>query len=354
MATIKYLGLERKLRNGGRYGISSTFIKNLKVLDVDDIRAYMDLYMKPEDKKAWDLVYKFSGQVDSTLTGTTKSGIDYVAVTLSNPGKILPFTIFIYETPENKINIYCPIRGNQLVNKEPIPVFLKLNTALPGVVNILQNGYKTRSVGPANDYEAEALEYIYTAHEILESIHPEKTHPWRLSSFYAMYFNSDIKIGPDKIETNFGGFSVQVELGMDYMIEDFESRVVQKSAATVKVAKPKPVVGGTGKELLWIHPDAKDWLSNRFAWKTKGVFTGMTSDDPDVSVEEAKKMDFEESIFQFDKGVLYEDSRTGDRDSAVWRCKDWDDVWFEDTVIEKIKKLYPGIQPSDIFLSDED
>jgi len=354
MAITKYLGLEKNLRKGGRYGIPSNFIKKLNITDVDDIRAYMDLYMSPSDKLTWDHIYHFSGQVDSVLFGIAKTGIDYAAVTLSKPGKILPFTVFIYETPDNKINIYCPIRGNQLVNKAPIPAFLKLNTALPGVVNILQNGYKTRSVGPANDYEAEALEYIYTAHEILESIHPEKTHSWRSSSFYDMYFNSDIKIGPDKIETNFGGFSVQVELGMDYMIEDFESRVVQKSAATVKVAKPKPVVGGTGKELLWIHPDAKDWLSHRFAWKTKGVFTGMTSDDPDVSVEEAKKMDFEESIFQFDKGVLYEDSRTGDRDSAVWRCKDWDDVWFEDAVIEKIKQLYPGIQPSDIFLSDED
>ena len=80
----------------------------------------------------------------------------------------------------------------------------------------------------------------------------------------------------------------------------------------------------------------------------------MTSDDPNVSIEEAKKLDFEDSIFQFDKGVLYEDSRTGDRDSAVWRCKDWDDVWFEDAVIEKIKQLYPGIQPENIFLSDED
>ena len=352
MAIIKYLGLERKLRNGGRHGISSTFIKNLKVLDVDDIRAYMDLYMKPEDKKTWNSIYKFSGQVDGTLTGVTKSGIDYVAVTLSSPGKILPFTIFLYETPENKINIYCPIRGNQLVNTEPIPVFLKLNTALPGVVGILQNGYKTRSVGPANDFEAEALEYIYTAHEILESIHPEKTHSWRSETFYDMYSSSEIKIGPDKIETDFGGFGVQVELGMDYMIEDFESRVVIKGTVT---KAPKPVPGGTGKELLVIHPDATDWLSRLFGYKSKGLYTGMTTDGVDVSLEDAEKwLSNGDPIYQFDKGVLYEKTVCGDRDRAVWRCDDWEHTPLSDEVIEKIKTLYPGIQPSDVFLSDED
>ena len=108
-----YLGLDKKLRNGGRYGIPSEFIKNIRISDIDDFRSYIDLYMGKEDKKTWEYIYNLTGKVDSTQTGVTREGIDYVAVTLSNPGKYLPFTVFIYETPDNKINIYCPIRGNQ-------------------------------------------------------------------------------------------------------------------------------------------------------------------------------------------------------------------------------------------------
>lgn len=354
MATIiKHLGLNRKLREGGRYGIPSSLIKNAHISDIDDLRAYMDLYMGKEDKKTWEYIYNLSGNVDSTQTGVTGEGIDYAAVTLSDPGKYLPITIFLYETPDNKLNIYLPTRGNMCLDKKPIP---DCSSLIPqGVVASYLRNY-TPLGRTLTDQEALAAEYRIVANTVLNDFYPGRV----CSSVYDKYDHYELldkgifKVGPDKIEINYNGDQIEIVPSTDLMIEDFSHRVVIKGSTKPKVAKSKPVIGGVNKELLWIHPDAKGWLSNRFAWKTKGIFTGMTSDDPDVSVEEAKKLDFEDSIFQFDKGILHEDSRTGDRDSAVWRCDDWDDVWFEDAVIEKIKKLYPGIQPSDIFLSDED
>lgn len=360
--TTCYLGLGKKLRNGGRYGIPSTFIKNLTISDMDDLRGWMDLLMKTEDKKTWEYVYNFTGQVSSFNIGVGKNGIDYAAVTIYDKGNYLPFTIFLYETPEHKLNLYCPERGNLLYKmgdvKDRIPDLSGIDLSNNDAKNFLFNvntgpGVRRRLSGCGEDYEKARSYYAYSW-GILGDTQPNSD--WVNINLLDLY-RDHVHIGPDRITINLDGHEEEYVLGMSYMIEDFESRVVQKTASTARktpVRKPKPVIGGVDKELLWIHPDAKDWLSNRFAWKTKGVFTGMTSDNPNASIEDAKSMDFEESIFQFDKGVLYEDSRTGDRDSAVWRCANWDDVWFDDAVVEKIKKLYPGIQPENIFLSDED
>ena len=340
-----YLGLDKKLRNGGRYGIPSEFIKNIRISDIDDFRSYIDLYMGKEDKKTWEYIYNLTGKVDSTQTGVTGEGIDYVAVTLSDPGKYLPITIFLYETPENKLNIYCPTRGNICIDKRPIPDCSKITKS---IIDNSKNGHNTK------EEDLLASNFILFGGRIIISIFP-KAICTSLLGIPSRDVCDVLKIGPDKITVDFDSVTHEVTSSMTLMIEDFSHRVVTKSASTAKKApKPKPIIGGPDKELLWIHPDAKGWLSHKFAWKTKGIFTGMTSDNPDCSIEEAKKLDFEDCIFQFDKGVLYEDSRTGDRDSATWRCESWDDVWFDDSVRAKIKKLYPGIQPENIFLSDED
>lgn len=351
MATIKHLGLNRKLRNGGRYGIPSNLIKNAHISDIDDLRAYMDLYMGKEDKKTWEYIYNLSGNVDSAQTGVTGEGIDYAAVTIHDLGKTLPITIFLYETPDNKLNIYLPIRGNMCLDKKPIPDCSSL---------MLQQDVESylRTYTPLGrmltDQEALAAEYRDVANSVLNELYPGKTY----STVYDKYDHYDLldkgifKVGPNKIEINYDGEQIEVVSDMGLMIEDFSHRVVLKGSK-LKTTKSKPVIGGPGKELLIVHPDAEDWLSHLFAWKTKGVYTRMTTDNPDISKEDAEKS-WGYPIYQFDKGVLHEDSRTGDRDSAVWRCSDWDEVYCEDDVIEKIKKLYSGIQPSDIFLSDED
>lgn len=340
--TTCYLGLEKKLRNGGRYGVPSNLIKNARISDMDDLRAYMDLYMGKEDKKTWKHIYNFYGKVDSTQTGVSGEGIDYIAVTIYSPGKILPITVFLYEMPDNKLNIYIPARGNLCIGRIPILDCSKITKAALSAVK-----------GSTEEEVQLVMCFLEFSEKIATSALPKDVSDAILSEVPVKDLGDIFTIGPDKITIDYNSEVYEIIQSMPLMIEDFSHRVVLKGSKS-KVAKPKPVIGGADKELLWIHPDAKDWLSHRFAWKTRGVFTGMTSNDLDVSVEEAKKMDFEDSIFQFDKGVLYEDSRTGDRDSAVWKCSDWDDVWFDDSVIDKIKKLYPGIQPENIFLSDED
>ena len=119
MATIiKHLGLNRKLREGGRYGIPSSLIKNAHISDIDDLRAYMDLYMGKEDKKTWEYIYNLSGNVDSTQTGVTGEGIDYAAFTtgaVQNPhfpmrgrGTYKTFqTQYAYTAPDGSVFFYC-------------------------------------------------------------------------------------------------------------------------------------------------------------------------------------------------------------------------------------------------------
>ncbi len=339
--TTCYLGLEKKLRNGGRYGVPSNLIKNARISDMDDLRAYMDLYMGKEDKKTWKHIYNFYGKVDSTQTGASGEGIDYIAVTIHSPGKTLPITIFLYETPDNKLNIYIPTRGNLCIGRTPILDCTKITKAV------------LSSVKGSTEEEAQLVMcFLEFSGKIATSALPKDVSDAILSEVPVKDLGDIFTIGPDKITISYNSEIYEIVQSMSLMIEDFSHRVVLKGSKP-KTTKPKPVIGGANKELLVIHSDAENWLSHLFAWKTKGVYTGMTTDNPDISKEDAEES-WSYPIYQFDKGVLHEDSRTGDRDSAVWRCSDWDEVYFEDDVIKKIKKLYPGIQPENIFLSDED
>ena len=352
---VKHLGLEKALRNGGRFGIPNNLVKTINIPDMDTLRSYMDLYMKKEDKATWDYILKLAGKIDSVQVGATGEGIDYAAVTISDLGKYLPFTFFIYSSPDNKLNLYLPTRGNMLMDKKPIQDCSSLSATSQAAVDVLRDW--KYAADTATSEERLARSYQQIANFVLNKFYPGELFSVVFDSCDHLDLLSKgiLKVGPTNIVINYGGDTTEIVSNMDLMVEDFSHRVVIKSAATSKKStKSAPVIGGTDKELLYIHPDAENWLSHLFGWKSKGVFTGMTSDNPDVSMAEAKKMCFEDCLFQFDKGVLREDSREGDRDSAVWRCRNWDEVWFEDAVIEKIKKLYPGIQPENIFLSDED
>lgn len=350
MATIKHLGLEKKLRNGGRYGIPNNLVKTINLPDMDTLRSYMDLYMKKEDKETWKYILDLSGKIDSIKIGVTGEGIDYAAVTISDPGKYMPFTFFIYSTPDNKLNIYLPTRGNMCLDKKPIPDCSSLR---PCDVTTFLTTYASWTPS-STDQEKMAAEYRNVANAILNNLYPGKMYSTVYDKYdhYELLDKGIFKVGPDKIEINYDGDNIVILPNMDLMIEDFSHRVVLKGSKP-KVAKPKPVIGGTGKELLAVHDDASDWLSRLFGYKSKGVFTQMSTCSPDVPTLD-DVVSFEYPIYQFDKGILYEKTITGDRDRAVWRCENWDDVYFDDAVIEKIKQLYPGIQPSDIFLSDED
>lgn len=356
--TTCYLGLGKKLRNGGRYGIPSTFIKNLTISDMDDLRGWMDLLMKTEDKKTWEYVYNFTGQISSFNIGVGKNGIDYAAVTIYDKGNYLPFTIFLYETPEHKLNLYCPERGNLLYKmgdvKDRIPDLSWIDLADHDARNYLSRvNSSTGPVRGSGENFKKAENYHRYAWCILGDTHPDKS--WIDISILDLY-NNNVHIGPDKITINLDGNEEEYVLGMSYMIEDFESRVVQKTAATSRktpVRKPKPTIGGTGKELLVVHDDASDWLSRLFGYKSKGVFTKMTQSNPDVPTPDDRD-GFDYPIYQFDKGTLYEKTICGTTDRAVWRCNDWGETHLEDAVIAKIKTLYPGIKATDIFLSDED
>ena len=355
--TTCYLGLGKKLRNGGRYGIPSTFIKNLTISDMAEFRGWMDLLMKTEDKKTWEYVYNFTGQISSVNIGVGKNGIDYAAVTIYDKGNYLPFTIFLYETPEHKLNLYCPERGNLLYKmgdvKDRIPDLSWIDLADRDARNYLS--LVNSSTGPfrgSGENFKKAEDYHRYAWCILGDTHPDKS--WIDISILDLY-NNNVHIGPDKITINLDGNEEEYVLGMSYMIEDFESRVVQKTSATSRktpVRKSKPTIGGTGKELLIVHDDAAPWLSRLFGYKTKGVFTKMSQSNPDVpTLDDLGFCDF--PIYQFDKGVLYEKTICGATDRAVWRCEHFGD-YLDSKVIAKIKKLYPGIEASDIFMSDED
>jgi hypothetical protein len=359
--TTCYLGLNKKLRNGGRYGIPSTFIKNLTISDVAEFRGWMDLLMKTEDKKTWEYVYNFTGQISSVNIGVTKTGIDYAAVTIYDKGNYLPFTIFLYETPEHKLNLYCPERGNLLYKIKGV------KDRIPDLSQIDLSDYDTKkylsqvnsSTGPvyglggSGENFKKAVDYHIYSWGILDDTHPDRKD-WIDISILDLY-NNNVHIGPDKITINLDGNEEEYVLGMSYMIEDFESRVVQKTPATSRktpVRKPKPVIGGAGKELLIVHDDAASWLSRLFGYKTKGVFTKMSQNNPDVpTLDDLEFCDY--PIYQFDKGTLYEKVMEDGTDRAVWRCDEFDD-YLGAEVIEKIKMLYPGIAASDIFMSDQD
>ena len=355
--TTCYLGLGKKLRNGGRYGIPSTFIKNLTISDMAEFRGWMDLLMKTEDKKTWEYVYNFTGQISSVNIGVGKNGIDYAAVTIYDKGNYLPFTIFLYETPEHKLNLYCPERGNLLYKmgdvKDRIPDLSWIDLADRDTKNYLSLANSPRAPfrGSGENFK-KAEDYHRYAWCILGDTHPDKS--WIDISILDLY-NNNVHIGPDKITINLDGNEEEYVLGMSYMIEDFESRVVQKTSATSRktpVRKSKPTIGGTGKELLIVHDDAAPWLSRLFGYKTKGVFTKMSQSNPDVpTLDDLGFCDF--PIYQFDKGVLYEKTICGATDRAVWRCEHFRD-YLDSMLIAKIKKLYPGIEASDIFMSDED
>lgn len=350
MATIKHLGLNRKLRNGGRYGIPNNLVKTINLPDMDTLRSYMDLLMKKEDKETWKYILDLSGKIDSVKIGVSSEGIDYAAVTVSDPGKYMPFTFFIYSTPDNKLNIYLPTRGNMCLDKRPIPDCSSLRSCDVATFLTTYASWTPSST----DQEKMAAEYRNVANTILNDLYPGKMY----STIYDKYDHYELldkgifKVGPDRIEINYDGDQIEILPNMDLMIEDFSHRVVVKGSKP-KVVKPKPVIGGTGKELLVVHDDASDWLSRLFAYKTKGVFAKMTQSNPDVPTPEDRD-GFDYPIYQFDKGTLYEKTICGTTDRAVWRCSSWDETHLEDAVIEKIKTLYPGISARDIFLSDED
>ncbi len=340
---IVQLGLHEALRDGGRFGIPSEFIKNLGTsLDISALSAYLDLMMEPKDRTIWKWVNDASGlKINSIKVGVGKQGIDYAAITLSDPGVWLPITLFLYETPKRKLNFYCPRRGNIQINHYPYCVCSGLSGK-----DITEQKKET------------AKSYVKQARHIIDDLVPSALrHPYRLRSAAKWYDDKWVVIDKDGIKLKQPDPHPVLVVGasMAYMIEDFEHRVVQKTITTTeKPKKEKKVLGGPGKELLIVHPDAEDWLSYLFGYKTRGIYTGMSSGNPDAPTpDDVRGWGVDYPIYQFDKGILYERTISGSRDRAVWRLDEFDE-YLEYPVIEKIKKMYPGIQPSDIFMSDED
>ena len=327
--TDVYIGVNKKLRSGGRFGIPSTLIKNIKIVqgDLEGWQGYLSLYMAKEDLERWKwLVNIGHGQISYTL-GVGKNGVDYAALTYSDPGYLMPITLFLYETPKKKLNVYRPGRGNTSYYDIPIPI-----------CNNLREIDKDESYPlPLSQWKTDfKIGRSYFICQVLYSMYND----FPLSSTDKADFSQDTIIPEPglKIAPNF-----------DMMLEDFEARVVIKGTGGTSITKAskktKPAIGGTGKELLIIHPDAEDWLNKLFKWRTNGVFTGL------YAMPVYMNPDY--PIYQFDAGVLYEKTVEGVRDQAVWRCTNWSDYLESDT-IKKIKQLYPGIHPSDIFMSDED
>lgn len=338
---VVQLGLLEALRDGGRFGIPSEFIKNLSTsLDISALSAYLDLMMDPKDRTRWEWVNDAPGiKIDSIKVGVGKQGIDYAAITLSDPGVWLPITLFLYETPKRKLNFYCPRRGNIQINYYPYRVC---------------SGLSGKDITEQKKELAKI--YVKQARHIIEDlVSSALRHPYRLRSAAKWYDDKWVVIDKDGIKLRQPDPHpvLVVRASMAYMIEDFEHRVVLKGSKP-KTTKPKPLIGGTDKELLIVHPDAEDWLSRLFGYKTKGIYTGMSSGNPDAPTpDDVRGWGVDYPIYQFDKGTLYEKTISGSRDRAVWRLDEFDE-YLEYPVIAKIKKLYPGIQPSDIFMSDED
>ena len=345
MNTICF-GKYKNLRNGGRIGVSSTLIKSLGSTNLEAIQGYLELLMKPDDKTRWDWFIQAKGQI-SLKVGAGTNGVDYLAITYSEPGKYLPITLFLYEAPGGKLNIYWPEKGNTTNSPSPIPV-ISFPSTIPG--NIVEVLSGNRLPGNTTE-EHKALNFRVIAYnitkELLGKYEGIDTFPENVNN---------VSLGPDKIRVkDSDGVEYEVEPDFNLMVQDFSARVENSSSPIAKPAKPAP--GGKDKELLIIHPDATDWLSRLFGYKTKGLYAGMTTDNPDISLKDSEKsLSYHgKPIYQFDKGVLYEKTVcSGGRDRAVWRSDSWDDTPLSDEVIEKIKALYPGIQASDIFLSDED
>ena len=345
MNTICF-GKYKKLRNGGRFGISSTLIKSLGSTNLEAIQGYLELLMKPEDKKRWKWFIEAKGQISSKV-GAGTNGVDYLAMTYSEPGKYLPITLFLYEAPGEKLNIYWPEKGNTTNTSSPIPV-ISLPSPIPNNIVQVLSGNRLPN---ETEEEHKALSFRVIAYkvtkELLGKFEGIDTFPENVNN---------VSLGPDKIKIKDSyGVEYEVEPDFNLMVEDFSARVENSSSPIAKPANPAP--GGKDKELLIIHPDATDWLSHLFGYKTKGLYAGMTTDNPDISLKDSEKsLSYHgEPIYQFDKGVLYEKTVcSGGRDRAVWRSDSWEDTPLSDEVIEKIKALYPGIQASDIFLSDED
>lgn len=313
------LGTDEKLRNGGRFGIPSTLIKNIKIQqgDLEGWQGYLDLLMEKKNKNVWDWFINIGhGQVSYSL-GVGKNGIDYAALTYSSKGKYMPITLFLYETPNHKLNLYWPRRGNTSIDRFPIPVCSNLR------------GYKK-----LQNYSADVVcDLKVLPHIVIDSLSEEllgRSYPISLD-LSCFDPDDDMFIGRGLFKTE----EYKIEADMNLMVEDFEHRVgLIPSPTTTK----KPKIGGKDYELLLVHPDAEEWLDSLFRYKTKGVFTGLYA--------------YGYPIYQFNRGVLYEETETGDRDRYVGRCKNWDCI--EDDIIPKIRSLYPNIQPCDIFISDED
>ena len=328
-----YLGTSTKLRNGGRYGIPSNFIKNIKLPqgDLSGWQGYLGLMMEKEDQKRWSwLVNIGRGQVSYKL-GVGKNGIDYAALTYSSPGELFPITLFLYETPKNKLNIYRPGRGNTSIFDYPIPVCTDASK------------FTASWTYPMKDY---SNIFGVPADVIFGETHQEVIKELVAAGGTGVYKDPDYSGSEITIDKRY-----VLRPSFDMMLDDFEHRVVQKGASKpVTPRKAKPVIGGKDKQLLIVHPDAAPWLSRLFGYKTKGIYIGMNADElyGRVGVDE----DF--PIYQLDTGVLYEKVDTGSTDRCVVPCRNWGETRLNSAQITKVKQLYPGIGPEDIFWSDED
>ena len=317
-----HLGIDEKLRNGGRFGIPSTLIKNIKIQqgDLEGWQGYLDLLMEKKNKDVWDWFINIGhGQV-SYFLGVGRNGIDYAALTYSSKGKYMPITLFLYETPNHKLNLYWPRRGNTSIDRFPIPVCSNLR------------GYKR-----LQNYSADVVcDLKVLPHIVIDSLSEEffrRSYPIALdhSSFDPV---DDMFIGKDLLNTE----EYKIEADMNLMVEDFEHRVGLIPSPTTPKTIKKPKIGGKDIELLIVHPDAEEWLDSLFKYKTKGVFTGLCADGF--------------PIYQFNRGILYEETETGRTDRCVERCENWD--YIDNDTVSKIRSIYPNIQPCDIFISDED
>jgi len=337
------LGNWRSLRKGGRYAAPGDFSKiNIKQGDLEGWQGYLELLMKKEDKSRWEWFLSAKDGVVNYTKRITSSGINYIVLEITLKD-YLPITLFLYTTPDDHLNLYWPGRGNTSIEDNPMHEIYDIDLKDQTNVEILKFGSATVS-GKFNASYLKTYLYCEYVKKLVDDEFKDKEFQdlYKLHPYFA-YLTGTIMFGPGKIqikEETFG-YDFEVAANIKMMIEDFENRVVLKTAGTtVKPKKATPIIGGKDKQLLCVHPDAADWLSRLFGWKTKGIDTKLG--DQDVP------------IIQFDKGVLYEKVITGATDYAVWPCSSWDETPFDENQVTQLKQLYPGIDCTDVFMSDSD
>lgn len=93
--------------------------------DIETWRSILEVYLSPADKDIYQVFLRGFNTVDFQIShkiGKTDSRVDYALLRVALPGKIYPFSIFLYTNEHNCLSIYCPHSGNIRFGGKPFEV----------------------------------------------------------------------------------------------------------------------------------------------------------------------------------------------------------------------------------------